>query len=60
MTNRAFTEALRQVAPLEGTHEPPFAPRVRARGERPRQNFDVVHLERETTDWIAGERIEAG
>ena len=59
MRDAGLAEPLRDVAPLHGRHHAALAPVGRTRHEQSRELFDMLHLEREPTQRIAGQTVES-
>lgn len=58
MTEARLSDPIRSVASFEGADDATPAPRFRALDQRAGELFEVVQLQRESPEGIAGERIE--
>src|SRR4051812_12973003 len=60
MSHSCLSESIGRVTPLESTDHAAVAPRFRARDNRPCQRLEIVELEGEAAERVAGERVESG
>src|SRR3954471_16592648 len=60
MAHRCLGDSIGRVATFERAHDTPAAPRVRACDDRPREVVEIVELQREIAEGVAGKRVEPG
>src|SRR4051812_48879923 len=58
MAHRCLGDSIGRVPTFEGAHDTPAAPRVRACDDRPRELVEIVELQGEIAEGVAGKRVD--